>query len=101
MLVIRGANVFPSAVEDLVRREPGAGSEYRIVLDAALRDPRTGYARGFRLQVEAGADAPEDLGVRLAEAVHRELKVRPEVEIVEAGRLERTTHKAKRVVLVD
>jgi phenylacetate-CoA ligase len=101
MLVIRGVNVFPSAVEDLVRRERGAGSEYRIVLDPALRDPRTGYARGFRLQVEAAAGAPGDLGVRLAEAVHRELKVRPEVEIVEAGRLERTTHKAKRVVLVD
>jgi phenylacetate-CoA ligase len=101
MLVIRGANVFPSAVEDLVRREPGAGSEYRIVLDAALRDPRTGYARGFRLQVEAAAGASGDLGARLAEAVHRELKVRPEVEIVEPGGLERTAHKARRVVLVD
>ncbi len=98
MLVIRGVNVFPSAVEDLVRRNPGAGSEYRIVLDRELVDPRTGYATGFRLQVEALPGAPADFGPRLAETVHRELKVRPVVEVVEPGQLPRSTHKTKRVV---
>jgi phenylacetate-CoA ligase len=97
MLVIRGVNLFPSAVEDVVRRQPGAGAEYRIVLDDALVDAG-GYRTGFRLQVEAAPEAPVDLERRLAEVLHRELKVRPVVEILEAGRLARSTHKTERVI---
>lgn len=101
MLVIRGVNVFPSAVEDVVRRQPGAGLEYRIVLDRELVDAATGYRTGFRLQVEAEAEAPVDLDLRLAEVVHRELKVRPVVELLAMGDLTRSTHKTERVIHVD
>ena len=100
MLVIRGVNLFPSAVEDVVRRQPGAGGEYRIVLDPSLVDT-AGYRTGFRLQVEAEPEAPADLAQRVAEVVHRELRVRPLVEVLEAGRLTRSTHKAERVVHVE
>jgi phenylacetate-CoA ligase len=98
MLVIRGVNVFPSAIEDVVRRQPGAAGEYRIVLDPALVDDRTGYRTGLRLQVEAEPGAEATLSERIAAAVHRELKVRASVEIVDRGRLERSTHKTARVV---
>src|SRR5262249_15165754 len=33
MLIVRGVNVYPSAIEDALARVPGVGSEYRIVLD--------------------------------------------------------------------
>ena len=55
-------------------------------------------APGFRLQVESTPESPDDLDVRLADVVHRELKVRPVVEIVGAGSLARSTHKSERIV---
>src|SRR5690606_31885511 len=42
MIVVRGVNLFPSAVENLVRRIMGAAREFRLVLDPELRDPATG-----------------------------------------------------------
>lgn len=101
MLVIRGVNVFPSAVEDVVRRQPGVAREYRIVLAPELRDPATGYLTGFRLKVEAHPSAPPDLDRRLSEVVHRELKVRPVVEILAPGELPRSHQKTPRVIRVD
>jgi phenylacetate-CoA ligase len=95
MLVVRGVNVFPSAVENVVRQTVG-GAEFRVVIDPALADPTTGYPTALRLQVEA-VDAPELPG-RLAAAIRAELQVRAVVEIVPPGALPRTTHKARRVV---
>jgi phenylacetate-CoA ligase len=98
MLVIRGVNVFPSAIEDVVRRQPGAAGEYRIVLDPALVDERTGYRTGVRLQVEARPGAEATLAEQVSGAIHRELKVRASVEVVGRGGLERSTHKTARVI---
>ncbi|GHF41379.1 phenylacetate-CoA ligase [Amycolatopsis bartoniae] len=96
MLVVRGVNVFPSAVENVVRRTVGDLAEFRVVLDPALADPATGYPTALRLQVEA-AEAGE-LPARLAAALRAELQVRAVVDLVEPGVLPRTTHKARRVV---
>jgi phenylacetate-CoA ligase len=95
MLVVRGVNVFPSAVENVVRRTVGDLAEFRVVLDPALADPATGYPTALRLRVEA----PDDrIAGPLAAAVRAELKVRAVVDIVAPGELPRTTHKARRVV---
>lgn len=96
MLVVRGVNVFPSAVENVVRRTVGDLAEFRVVIDPALADPATGYPTALRLQVEAGAHG--DLPDRLAAAVRSELNVRVVVELVAPGELPRTIHKARRVV---
>ncbi len=98
MIVIRGVNLFPTAVEDVVRALPGLADEYRIILDQSVRDPATGFPTGIRLQVEAAADAPPDIGQRLADAIRTRLLVRAVVEVVPAMTLERFTHKAKRLV---
>lgn len=102
MLVIRGVNVFPSAVEDVIRREPGSGGEFRIVVGDELAGAG-GYHRGVRVLVETapGTEPSAALGERLATALHRELKVRADVEVVAAGRLPRSTHKTQRVVRAD
>jgi phenylacetate-CoA ligase len=96
MLVVRGVNVFPSAVENVVRRTVGDLAEFRIVLDPALDDPATGYPTALRLEVEA-AEAGELPG-RLAAALRADLRVRVVVDVVAPGELPRTTHKARRVV---
>jgi phenylacetate-CoA ligase len=97
MLVVRGVNVFPSAVEDVVRREAASAGEFRIVLDPALADPATGYPTALRVQVEAPGDTG-GLADRLAAMLRRDLSVRAVVEILTPGTLPRTTHKARRVV---
>ncbi|BBK39901.1 CoA ligase [Allostella sp. ATCC 35155] len=98
MIVIRGVNLFPTAVEDVVRAMPGLADEYRIILDDSVRDPATGFPTGIHLQVEAVGEAPPDIGHRLADTIRTKLLVRAIVEVLPPMTLERFTHKAKRLV---
>lgn len=99
MLVVRGINLFPSAVEDVVRSLPALSDEYRIVIDSSVRNPDTGLLNGFRLIVEAMPDAgePKALAAAVAAEVKDKLKVRAVVEVQPFGTLPRAQHKAKRL----
>jgi phenylacetate-CoA ligase len=91
-------NLFPSAVEDVVRRTPGVAGEYLVVLDGEVTDRVTGALTGIKVRVEAEPGRAEDVQHRLAAAIRAELTVRAVVQPVPPGSLERHTHKAKRVV---
>jgi len=92
MLIIRGHNVFPAAVEGVVRRFPEV-AEFRLVVDHA------GVLADLRIDVEARAGADVvGLGERIAEAVRDRLHFRPRVVPVDAGTLPRYEMKAQRVV---
>lgn len=97
MLIVRGVNVFPTAVEDVIRSDPAATGEYLILVDDSLKDPATGFLTGLKLKVEAEPGAPADLGERLAARIRERLTVRAAIEVVEAGSLPRAVHKAKRM----
>lgn len=97
MLIVRGVNVFPSAVEEVVRATPGTTGEYLIVLDKDVSD-HAGFLTGIKLRVERAPDSPSNLTVRLTDALRAALQVRAVVEVVEPGVLPRTTHKAKRIL---
>jgi phenylacetate-CoA ligase len=98
MLIVRGVNVFPTAIEDIVRSHPGATGEYLIIVDDSLKDPKTGFLTGLKLQVEAAADAPPDFADTLAARIREHLTVRAAIEIAAPGSLPRSVHKAKRLV---
>lgn len=85
MVIVRGVNVFPSAIEAIVRRFTEVG-EYRVEL-ARVREMDE-----LRCVVEAPAEVAERLGA----AIHRELGIRCLVEGVPAGSLPRFEMKAKR-----
>jgi phenylacetate-CoA ligase len=88
MLVIRGANVFPSAVETALRSVTGLGPEFRIrVRKAGALDEMTVEAEG-------------DPGLRPAveEALRRVLGIRVPAVLLQPGTLPETTFKARRVV---
>ena len=85
MVTVRGVNVFPSAIEAIVRRFDEVG-EYRIAL-ARVREMDE-----LRCTVEATADVAE----RVAGAIHRELGIRCIVESVAHGTLPRFEMKANR-----
>jgi phenylacetate-CoA ligase len=94
MIWYRGANFFPSAVEEIVRRQQGLTPEYRIVLD----ESESGLAN-VTVQVEATAGPSEQLHSQVRAALREGLGVNPEVELLEAGALPRTEHaKTKRVL---
>lgn len=97
MLVVRGVNLFPSAIEAVVRSFPGASGEHQVVLDSEVTDPGTGFLTGIKLRAELDGTDPS-AAERLAKAVRTELTVRCVVEAVPIGSIERHTHKSKRVV---
>jgi phenylacetate-CoA ligase len=98
MLIVRGVNLFPTAVEDIVRAFPGTTTEYVLVVDDAMKDAKTGFLTGVKLRVERTDDAPEGLADALAARLRERLNVRFVVEALPAGTLPRTVHKAKRVI---
>jgi phenylacetate-CoA ligase len=93
MIWYRGANFFPSAVEDIVRRQEGLSPEYRIVLDEGPRGLPV-----VTIQVEAQAPG-DSLRDRVRDRLRGGLGVNPQVEVLPLGSLPRTEGvKAKRVL---
>jgi phenylacetate-CoA ligase len=89
MVVIRGMNVFPSAIEEAVRRVSGAG-EFRIIFSTE----RSGMDE-IKLEVELA----EGTGARpLQETMRQQLGLRVRVVPVAPGLLPRQEGKARRVV---
>jgi phenylacetate-CoA ligase len=89
MIFIRGNNVYPSAIEDVLRGFPEIG-EFRIEVSE-----QTALAE-LRLIIEAGDRA--GLAERVCLAVRDALNFRPEVAIVPPGTLPRSEMKSRRVV---
>jgi len=98
MLIVRGVNLFPSAVEDVVRSHPGTTNEYVLVVNDTMKDPSTGMLRRLTLRVEREDPANTTLGDTLRAALRAQLNVSIDVEVLDAGSLPRTVHKATRVV---
>jgi phenylacetate-CoA ligase len=93
MVVIRGVNVYPSAVED-VMRACGGVAEYRVEI-AAVRSMDE-----LRVQVEPEAEAGPELAHRLETALRDAFGMRIPIQMVEAGVLPRFEMKARRWVRV-
>jgi phenylacetate-CoA ligase len=93
MVVVRGVNVYPSAVEDVVRACGGV-AEYRVAVSTVRA------MNEIRLQVEPEADAGDGLSHRLELALRDALGLRIDTEILPAGSLPRFEMKARRWVRV-
>jgi phenylacetate-CoA ligase len=95
MIHLRGNNLYPGAIEAVVRRFPEV-AEFRVVVD------QSGPLADLRIEVEPVAGAA---AVGLAEVVSRairdELLFRVEVAAVPPGTLPRFELKARRVVTVE
>jgi phenylacetate-CoA ligase len=98
MLIVRGVNVFPSALEGIVRRF-AAVDEFQIEVfrQGALDEVR------LLLEIDQGrvSTAAEETVRGVADLVRRDLGIRIEVAAVAAGSLPRFDLKARRVVRRD
>lgn len=90
-LVVRGVNVYPSAIEQVVR-ESGPVAEYRVEVHTGRALPE------IKIQVEPAADCPNDavLAERLESAMQRAFNLRVSVSTVPSGNLPRFEMKARR-----
>ncbi|MFQ5461983.1 MAG: phenylacetate--CoA ligase family protein [Phycisphaerae bacterium] len=92
MILIRGNNVFPAAIENIVRA-------FDDVAEFAIEVKGTGDLVELVLSVEARPDSKDGrLGERIAETIQHRLHFRPSVVMVEDGSLPRFDMKAKRVI---
>ncbi len=95
MLFVRGNNVFPSAIESIVREHNGV-AEFRMVVD------RRGTMSELTIELEPADGVDGDLlADGVACSVRDRLHFRPAVRTVERGLLPRFEMKSKRVVFLD
>jgi phenylacetate-CoA ligase len=97
MLIVRGVNVFPTQVEELILRVPGLSPHFQLALSRPHRlDELT-------VRVEARRDrasAEERLlsGQQLSSLVKDNIGVTVEVDVLEPELIERSAGKAQRIV---
>jgi phenylacetate-CoA ligase len=87
MVIIRGMNIYPSAVEQIVRRFPEI-AEYRLIARKA------GEMDRLTLEIEDPRRDPQ----RVAEALELALGLHLDVHVVDSGSLPRFEHKGQRFI---
>jgi phenylacetate-CoA ligase len=96
MIILRGVNVFPTQLEELVVRTAGLSPHFQVILE------REGRLDTLTVRVEARSDCPPERRDPAAEALAREVKDRVgvtiAVEVVDPDTVERSVGKLQRVV---
>ncbi len=96
MFIVRGVNIYPSHIDEILSREKGVGSEFQIHLDH-YEDGKDYMV--LKVERENGVKPEDDasLAAKIERAVRKETLVSGKVEIVDYQSLPRTERKAKRV----
>jgi phenylacetate-CoA ligase len=93
MLVVRGVNVFPSEIEEVLLEHPALGGQYAIVLDRRTALMNLEVRCELRKPVE-----PEPVEHELRRLLEQRLRVRTDVVVLAPGMLPRQeAGKARRV----
>jgi phenylacetate-CoA ligase len=99
MLIVRGVNVFPSQIEQVLAGVPGVAPHYQVILG------KKGSMDTVEVHVEVAPDTEfdevkqlEDVQRRVKSEISSALAVNLDVKLVEPKSIERSQGKAKRVV---
>jgi phenylacetate-CoA ligase len=96
MIWYHGANVFPTAVEAVLRHYAELGEAFQLVLE------QRGARQTLTVRAELAPGQPAAVAARLRgplrEALRAAIRVQPTVDLVPHGTLPRTDGKARRVV---
>src|SRR5580692_8673561 len=96
MIVLRGVNVFPTQIEEILLRVPGLAPHFQLVLEVRDRMDE------LTVQVEARAGLGEEQRAQAARAltaqVHDHVGVRVQVAVGDPDTIERSAGKMRRVV---
>ena len=96
MIILRGVNLFPTQIEELILRTPELSPHFQCVLE------RTGNLDSLTVVVERREDAPSaaatEAGVQLQRLVKNSIGVSIDVHVVDPAGVERSMGKMKRIV---
>lgn len=96
MLIIRGINVFPRTIEEILMSDPDLGPNYAIVVDR--RGPQSELEARVELIEEVLADSRDAIAARLQDRLAETIRLRVKVEVGMPGSIPRAEMgKAKRV----
>jgi phenylacetate-CoA ligase len=100
MLVVRGVNVFPSQIEEVVLATPGVEPQYQIIVDRPKNKLDT-----LEVWVEAapplwalGLDAVKRTERQIYSNLHDMLGLSTEVRVVQPNSIQRSEGKARRII---
>jgi phenylacetate-CoA ligase len=91
MIVLRGNNVYPSALQAVLHRFAEV-VEYRVEVDRSAALP------SLRVELELHGTDPQGVAARIDQAIRDELLFRADIRLVPDGSLPRYELKAKRVI---
>ncbi|NYT04166.1 MAG: phenylacetate--CoA ligase, partial [Candidatus Methanofastidiosa archaeon] len=98
MLIVRGVNVFPSQIEEVLMELKGVGDHYQIIVDRDILDK-------LMIKVEVTNEIFSDsiselitLEKEIKKRLFEMLSLSVDVELVEPGQIPRPEGKAKRVI---
>jgi phenylacetate-CoA ligase len=97
MFIVRGENIYPSAIEDVLRAVDGFGGEFRVIVSRRETMDEL-LVRAEYLPSHAEAAARAQLAATMKERLRARLGVTPVVELLAPGELPRTEFKARRVI---
>jgi phenylacetate-CoA ligase len=98
MLIIRGVNVFPTQIEELILKQRRFSPVYQLEVT------RAGHLDILTVNVErpagesSASGAPESAARELARRIKSSVGLTVEVRLVDTGTLERSSGKARRVI---
>ena len=96
MFIIRGVNIYPSHIDTLISKNPGAGSEYQIIIER--KEDGKDYMI-VKVERGQGEDPSKDgeLKKQIEDEIKKQVLVSGAVTIVNYGDLPRSERKSKRV----
>jgi phenylacetate-CoA ligase len=96
MMIVRGVNVFPTQIEELILGAAGLSPHYQLILS------RDGRLDDLEVQVEARSPSDLDEACAHAGALEHAMKahigISAKVSMLKPGEIERSLGKAKRVI---
>lgn len=93
MVKVKGVNIFPGQIDELLKGVNGASSEYQVVVTHT--DGRD--AMKLRVEKEAGADASQ-IEKNVAACFKSKIGIQITVEAINIGELPRSEKKSKRIL---
>ena len=97
MFIVRGENIYPSAIEDVLRGIDGFGGEFRVIVSRRETMDEL-LVRAEYLPSHGEAASRAALAATMKERLRARLGVTPVVELLAPGELPRTEFKARRVI---
>lgn len=98
MLIIRGVNVFPTQIEELILKTPHLSAHYQLEVTRDGHMDNLTVNVEIKPEVDGAKDAMAAAGKELRHHIKSLIGVSTEVNVLNVGAIERSVGKAKRVV---